>query len=102
MRRSDLMRTIYDEFRPAIDYPDAERAVLRIFETITEALEQGHRVELRGFAAFSVKSYDPRIGRNPRTGEVVNVPKRNHVRFRCSKTLQQQLMAPNEDRPEQS
>jgi integration host factor subunit beta len=58
---------------PHLRIPDAERIVATIFEQITASLARGARVELRGFGAFTVKQRYARIGRNPRTGEMVAV-----------------------------
>ena len=68
MIRSELIQKIADE-NPNLFQRDVERIVNTIFEEITDALANGDRVELRGFGAFSVKTRDARVGRNPRTGE---------------------------------
>ena len=58
-----------------------------VFEKITDALAQGDRVELRGFGAFSVKTRSARIGRNPRTGEVVQVSEKFIPYFKSGKQI---------------
>lgn len=68
-----------------------ERLVAIVFETITQTLEAGARVELRGFGAFSVRKRDPRVGRNPRTGETVHVPGKHVPFFRTGKELRQRI-----------
>jgi nucleoid DNA-binding protein len=60
---------------------DAELIVATIFDQITAALIRGERVELRGFGAFTVKQRNTRIGRNPRTGKVVDA--KRLLRYRC-------------------
>jgi len=70
---------------------DVERIVDTIFETISDALAQGHRVELRGFGAFSVKNRQARIGRNPRTGEQVEVSAKSVPYFKIGKLLHDRL-----------
>ena len=75
MIRSELIQKIADE-NPNLFQRDVERIVNTIFEEITDALANGDRVELRGFGAFSVKTRDARVGRNPRTGEAVSVDKK--------------------------
>ena len=68
-----------------------ERIVTAIFDEITAALSRGDRVELRGFGAFSVKRRDARIGRNPRTGEAVNVAAKRVPFFKTGKLLRERL-----------
>lgn len=68
-----------------------ERLVAVVLETITQTLEVGARVELRGFGAFSVRKRDPRVGRNPRTGETVHVPGKHVPFFRTGKELRQRI-----------
>ena len=70
---------------------DTERVVGVILETITQTLEKGARVELRGFGAFSVRHRKSRSGRNPRTGENVFVPQKSVPFFRTGKELRTKL-----------
>ena len=62
-----------------------------IFDEITAALADGDRVELRGFGAFSVKQRGARIGRNPRTGEAVQVSAKHISYFKTGKQLRDKL-----------
>jgi len=66
---------------------DLERVVNVILEEIGSALSRGDRVELRGFGAFSVRHRDARKGRNPRTGESVEVPAKSVPFFKAGKEL---------------
>jgi DNA-binding protein HU-beta len=66
----------------------AEQAVEAVFETLKNALGRGDRIELRRFGVFSVKPRKTGIGRNPRTGEQVNIPPGKAVRFKPGKELQ--------------
>lgn len=72
---------------------DIERIVNVIFEEISAALSAEGRVELRGFGSFSfsVKRRNARVGRNPRTGEVVSVPEKNILHFKTGKDLRKRL-----------
>lgn len=70
---------------------DVERIVTTIFDEISAALARGDRVELRGFGAFSVKERDARQGRNPRTGETVNVVSKAVPFFKTGKQLREKL-----------
>jgi DNA-binding protein HU-beta len=56
-------------------------------DTIGEALKRGEKVELRGFGTFSVAQTKPSVGRNPRTGEPMQIPAGRRIRFKPSKTL---------------
>ena len=76
---------------PQLYLRDIERIVSTIFEEISEALAHGQRVELRGFGAFSVKTRDARTGRNPKTGEIVNVSQKHVPFFKTGKTLRVRL-----------
>ena len=78
---------------PHLYQRDVERIVTTIFEEITSALSRGDRVELRGFGAFSVKARGARVGRNPRTGESVNVSEKFSPYFKTGKQLREKLNA---------
>lgn len=90
MLRSELIDTLHTE-NPHLTRRDMERLVAIVLETITQTLEAGARVELRGFGAFSVRKRDPRVGRNPRTGETVHVPGKHVPFFRTGKELRQRI-----------
>ena len=66
----------------------AEQAVETVFETMKSALGRGRRIELRRFGVFNVKPRKTGIGRNPRTGQEVNIPPGKAVRFKPGKELQ--------------
>ena len=90
MIRSELIQTIADQ-NPHLFQRDVERIVNTIFEEITDAIARGERVELRGFGAFSVKKRDARVGRNPRTGEAVDVDAKSVPFFKTGKLLRDRL-----------
>ena len=90
MIRSELIQIIAEE-NPHLFQRDVERIVNTVFEEITKAMENGERVELRGFGAFSVKQRDARVGRNPRTGEAVQVEAKNVPFFKAGKLLRDRL-----------
>ncbi|MEO0939225.1 MAG: integration host factor subunit beta [Pseudomonadota bacterium] len=90
MIRSELIQKIADE-NPHLYQRDVERIVNTIFEEVVTAMEAGNRVELRGFGAFSVKKRDARVGRNPRTGETVNVEEKHVPFFKTGKLLRDRL-----------
>ena len=90
MTKSELITYLADE-NPHLYQRDVERIVTTIFDEISAALAQGDRVELRGFGAFSVKHRDPRVGRNPRTGEAVQVSAKRVPYFKTGKQLREKL-----------
>ena len=91
MIRSELIQKIADE-NPHLFQRDVERIVNTIFDEITEAMSRGDRVELRGFGAFSVKQREARTGRNPRTGERVDVPAKYVVTFKPGKEMEERVL----------
>lgn len=90
MIKSELVQVIADK-NPHLYQRDVENIVNAILDEITAALSRGDRVELRGFGAFSVKNRPARIGRNPRTGDRVEVAEKWVPFFRTGKELRQRL-----------
>ena len=90
MTKSELIMRLAEK-NPHLYYRDVERIVSTIFDEIAGALSRGDRVELRGFGALSVKKRGARIGRNPRTGESVNVAEKHVPFFKTGKHLRQRL-----------
>jgi DNA-binding protein HU-beta len=82
----DLVNAVVE--RTNMPRTKAEQAVEAVFETLKNALGRGDRIELRRFGVFSVKPRKTGIGRNPRTGEQVNIPPGKAVRFKPGKELQ--------------
>ncbi len=90
MIRSELIEKIAEE-NPHLYQRDVEKIVNTIFDHIIDAMASGDRVELRGFGAFSVKKRDARLGRNPRTGEAVQVDEKHVPFFKTGKLLRDRL-----------
>jgi integration host factor subunit beta len=90
MTKSDLIKRLA-EANPHLYVRDIERIVATIFEEIGSALARGDRVELRGFGAFSIRSRGARLGRNPRTGDEVDVPDKAVPYFKTGKELRERL-----------
>ncbi|MCU0837927.1 MAG: integration host factor subunit beta [Rhodospirillales bacterium] len=90
MTKSELIARIAAA-NPHLYQRDVERIVITIFEEISVALARGQRVELRGFGAFSVKKRGARLGRNPRTGESVDVTSKAVPYFKTGKQLRERL-----------
>ena len=100
MIKSELVEKIVQE-NPHLFQRDVEKIVTVVLDEITEAISSGKRVELRGFGAFSVKKRDARVGRNPRTGESVNVDEKYIPRFKTGKELRLKLNNKVSSEPEQ-
>ncbi len=90
MIKSELIAKLAAE-NPHLTSRDVERVVHLILDTMIGSLEQGGRVELRGFGAFSVRERPARSGRNPRTGETVHVPAKSVPFFKSGKELRERL-----------
>lgn len=90
MIRSELIQKIAEE-NPHLFQRDVERIVSTVFDEIISAMARGERVELRGFGAFSVKQRQARQGRNPRTGEAVQVVEKHVPFFKTGKLLRDRL-----------
>ena len=90
MIKSELVTSIAAQF-PHLFQRDVEKIVNSILEEITGALARGDRVELRGFGAFSVRKRDARSGRNPRTGQQVDVAEKFVPYFKTGKEMRDRL-----------
>src|SRR3954454_5501077 len=90
MTKSELVQKLA-EANPHLYQRDIEAIVTAIFHEIAAALARGDRVELRGFGAFSVKRRDARVGRNPRTGDSVQVAEKQVPFFKTGKQLRDRL-----------
>ena len=86
MLKSDLIERIAAE-NPHLYHRDVEKIVNAILDTITAALAQGNRVELRGFGVFGTKTRDARGKRNPRTGAEVAVSERVYPTFKTGRDM---------------
>ena len=92
MIKSELIARLAEE-NPHLTQKDIERVVSVILDRMIQALEDGGRVELRGFGAFSVRSRGARSGRNPRTGESGSVRAKHVPFFKSGKELRVRLNA---------
>ncbi len=90
MIKSELVQKLAAS-NPHLLYKDVERLVGTVFDTITDALADGQRVELRGFGAFSARARRARTGRNPRTGAPVDVDPKRVPYFKCGKELHERM-----------
>jgi len=88
MTRSDIVEELAARFAQ-LTHRDAESAVKTILDAMSDALVRGNRIEIRGFGSFSVSRRPPRIGRNPRSGERVQVPEKRVPHFKPGKALRE-------------
>ncbi len=86
MKKSELIKQLA-QANPHLLHGDVERVVAVVLEEITNALAEGNRVEIRGFGSFSTKERSARIGRNPKTGEAVNVSSKYVPHFKAGKGI---------------
>lgn len=84
MNRLDIIRAVS---KVLTTKSEAAQAVHTTFDIIKEALRRGDKVVISNFGTFRVKARQARSGRNPKTGEVVNIPPRRGVRFKASRNL---------------
>jgi integration host factor subunit beta len=90
MTRSELIQKLAGKF-PQFTLADAEVSVKAIIDAISEQLTKGGRVEVRGFGVFSLNYRPPRRGRNPKTGEKVDVPAKYAPHFKPGKELRESV-----------
>jgi integration host factor subunit beta len=92
MTKSELIEQLVDVEVP-LSKKESELVVNTIFDTITEALAVGDRVEIRGFGSFSIRERDSRQARNPKIGEVIQIPAKKAPFFKTGKELRQRVDA---------
>ena len=90
MIRSELVQKLTDD-NPELSAHDVERIVTVFFDEISARLAQNGRIELRGFGAFSTREREARTGRNPRTGETVDVDAKRVPYFKPGKEMRARL-----------
>lgn len=72
-------------------YKDVELSVKTLLDEMAETLSQGDRIEIRGFGSFSLRFRKPRLGRNPKTGESVELGSRHVAHFKPGKELRERV-----------
>ena len=90
MTKSDLIERVAQQL-PHISKKDTETVVNTIFDSMTESLKQGDRIEIRGFGSFQVKIREAREGRNPKTGDEVKIPAKRAPFFKVGKELKERI-----------
>lgn len=89
MKRSELERELSAKF--GLQPQQSEQIIDMVINHMTDVLQGGGRIEIRGFGSFFTKGYKPYSGRNPRTGETVQVPSKKLPHFRPSKELRKKM-----------
>ena len=90
MTKSDLIARLAERF-PQLVAKDADFAVKMILDAMSEALSKGDRIEIRGFGSFSLNYRPPRVGRNPKSGDKVDVPAKWVPHFKAGKELRERV-----------
>lgn len=87
MTKADLVEQVSKEAE--MTKKDAEQLVEIVFDSIVGSLNKGEKIELRGFGSFRVRERNARKGRNPKTGEAVNIPAKRVAYFKPGKDLKE-------------
>jgi len=87
MTKADLVEQVAKEAE--MTKKDAEQLVEIIFDSITDSLNKGEKIELRGFGSFRVRERNSRMGRNPKTGDAVSIPAKRVAYFKPGKDLKE-------------
>ncbi len=85
MNKADLINAL--AAKNAISKKDADKAVTAVLDLIAEALKSGDKVQIMGFGSFEVKERAARTGKNPATGETIEIPASKAVVFKAGKAL---------------
>lgn len=90
LTKSELISLLASQ-HPQLAVRDMDLAVKTILQAMTQTLSAGQRIEVRGFGSFSITKRDSRIGRNPKTGEIVVVPAKRVPHFKPGKDLRERV-----------
>ena len=82
---------IFSNEQEQLPYKDIELAIKTIIESMMDSLKKGKRIEIRGFGSFSLRYRKSRIGRNPKSGESVNIDERYVPHFKPGKDLKERV-----------
>jgi integration host factor subunit alpha len=89
MTKADLVESIYEKI--GFSKKESSDIVEMIFDTMKDTLEKGEKIKISGFGNFVVRAKRPRMGRNPQTGEEIEISARRVLTFRPSQVLKQAL-----------
>jgi len=89
MNKSELVEAL--SIKKNLTYKKSEQIVNLIFDSMAQALIDSDRIEIRGFGSFMVKDYKAYMGRNPKTGEVIEVKEKKLPFFKVGKELRERV-----------
>lgn len=89
MTKADIIEQIYEKI--GFSKKESSEIVELVFDTMKETLERGEKIKISGFGNFIVRKKRPRVGRNPQTGEEIEISSRKVLTFRPSQVLKQAL-----------
>ena len=92
MVKSELVQALKEKL-PELQQKDVDMALNCMLKQMEEALVQGERIEIRGFGGFNLHHRAPRIARNPKSGEAVNLPAKVAVHFKPGKDMKDRVNA---------
>ncbi|MBO9490760.1 integration host factor subunit beta [Endozoicomonas sp. G2_1] len=92
MTKSELIERMFDKFNH-LSAKDVENSIKEILEMMAQTLSKGDRIEIRGFGSFSLHYRAPRTGRNPKTGESVELTGKYVPHFKPGKELRERVNA---------
>ncbi|HKL01274.1 MAG TPA: HU family DNA-binding protein [Desulfotignum sp.] len=89
MNKLELISTLKD--RTDLTKADAAEVIKIFFDSLSQAFVKGERIEIRGFCSFHIKEYKSYMGRNPKSGEKVQIPPKRLPFFKCGKELKERV-----------
>ena len=90
INKKDLIEIIAKE-QDQLPYRDIELSIKTIIKSMVNSLKKGERIEIRGFGSFSLRYRKPRVGRNPKSGQSVNIEERYVPHFKPGKNLKERV-----------
>lgn len=89
MNKLELISTLKD--RANLTKSEAADVIKIFFDSLSESFVKGERVEIRGLCSFHIKEYKSYVGRNPKTGQKVDIPPKRLPFFKCGKELKERV-----------
>ena len=89
MNKLELISTLKDQAN--LTKSEAADVIKIFFDSLSDAFTKGERVEIRGLCSFHIKEYKSYVGRNPKTGQKVDIPPKRLPFFKCGKELKERV-----------